>query len=745
MFAKYFSLKISAKIPALVVGASIIVAVSVGLTSILTATKNAETANAEKLDALLADRAEALKQYLRSIEQDLRSVSANPFTLAALNEFHLSWKRLEGNPAEILQRAYIADNPNPTGEKEKLDRAAGKALYHDIHVKYHPWFRTFLRQRDYYDIFLFDLDGNLVYSVFKELDYATNLETGQWKDSDLGKAFRAARDSQKPGSIHFFDFHAYAPSHGAAASFISTPLFEGDKKIGILAFQMPIARINTVMGNRSGLGKTGETFIVGQDGLMRSDSPFSEKSTILKTKIDNTAITSALAGSPAKAYTNQYRNLDLEVHAIPFGFHAAKWALVAAIGLDEENAPIVAMRNQIIVISFLCLLVTAIIGIFMARGITRPLTRIVDAMNKLAEGETKIDTGADGRRDEIGAMAKAVSVFRDNAIDRSRLEGEHAQMRNKAEQDRKNMMRELANNFTASVGSIVETVSTTSSQLQSTAQTMEGIAEQTSDRALSVSAASEQASVNVQTVAASTEEMSNSVAEITRNVVDSAAAAQKAAEGVAATRSQMSELAGVADSIGGVVNMISDIAEQTNLLALNATIESARAGDAGRGFGVVANEVKELAGQTAQATGEIAAQIQKMQTATNQAVESMEHITAVISHVDETSTAIASAMEEQGAATQEIAKNVQEASSGTQAVSENIAGVSQASEEAGQAAHQVKSATGELYQQSEKLQAEVAGFLAKLRQGDANRRERDDPDYKGPDRRGEREEIARAF
>ncbi len=742
MIKKITGIQISAKIPALIIGAAMLLAAGIGVASTTISTNNAQNANSEKLKALLGDRVDALRLYLQSIEQDMHSVAANPFTLSAIADFKASWGMLGDGQTGDLQRLYIDENPHPLGEKEKLDRADEDAYYHTVHEKYHPWFRTFLRQRDYYDIFLFDLEGNLIYTVFKELDYATNLRAGEWKDSDLGNAFRAALKSETPGSLHFFDFRPYAPSHGAAASFISTPLFEDGEKVGVLTFQMPIARINAVMANRTGLGETGETFIIGQDGLMRSQSQFSEGSSILEIKVENSAVSAALSGTYATTESSDYRSMALEMHAVPLEFLGAKWALVAAVGKDEIAAPVKALRNQILLISLVILMIIAAISIFMARGITRPLTRIVGSMTKLAEGDTDVDVGSGDRTDEIGGMVRAVHVFRDNALERIRLEQEQAALRAQAEQNRKDVMRELADGFSQSVGKIVDTVSSASTQLQSTAQAMQEISDQTNTQATSVSTASEEASVNVQTVAASTEEMSNSIAEISRRVTEAAAASKSAAEEVAATRAQMSTLAGVADRIGGVVSMITDIAEQTNLLALNATIESARAGEAGRGFAVVAAEVKDLATQTAQATGQISDQIGEMQAATNQAVSSMEHISGVITDVEETSSAIAAAMEQQGAATQEIAHNVQEAAAGTKSVSESVTGVTKASQEAGQASNQVTVAARELHDQSERLQGEVADFIAKLRQGDADRRQNDSPDYKGPERRRRTSEAA---
>ena len=260
-------------------------AVGIGSTGYWTASQSKVAGVKEKFNAVLADRKHALSSYLGSIEQDMRSVASNPFTHSALSKFKAAWNELGGERTAALQRAYIEENPHPTGEKEKLDAAPSGSSYDAAHAKNHPWFRTFLRERDYYDIFLFDLDGNLVYSVFKELDYATNLVSDPWKDSDLGNAFRAGRDSNTAASLHFFDFKPYAPSHDAPANFISTPLFDGaGQKVGVLVFQMPIARINAVMTNSAGLGTIGETFIVGSDSLMRATRGSAKTRRSLNTK-----------------------------------------------------------------------------------------------------------------------------------------------------------------------------------------------------------------------------------------------------------------------------------------------------------------------------------------------------------------------------------------------------------------------------------------------------------------------------
>jgi len=262
------------------------------------------------------------------------------------------------------------------------------------------------------------------------------------------------------------------------------------------------------------------------------------------------------------------------------------------------------------------------------------------------------------------------------------------------------------------VKNMTQIVASTSTELQNTAQSMAATAERTSEQSTAVAAASEEASTNVQTVASAADELSSSIEEVGRQVTDSADIAKSAVEEAAKTNASVEGLAVAANKIGEVVELINDIASQTNLLALNATIEAAGAGDAGKGFAVVANEVKSLANQTAKATDEIGSQIGEIQSATNEAVGAIKGISETIGKINEISSAIATAVEEQGAATSEIARNVQQASAGTSDVSSNIGGVQEAANETGSSAGQVLEAASELSSQAEKLQTEVEGFMA---------------------------------
>ncbi len=347
--------------------------------------------------------------------------------------------------------------------------------------------------------------------------------------------------------------------------------------------------------------------------------------------------------------------------------------------------------------------------------VVRPIQRFTTTMNLIAGGDLSQDVEGLDRKDEIGTLSRSLDAFRQKGIELRRLQAEAEALKRAAEVERKAALVRMADAFEANVGTIVETVSSASTQLQATAQSMSAATEETARQSTVVAAASEQATANVQTVAAASEELAASIREIARQVATSTQIAGTAVERATDTSGRVTALAESARRIGEVVGLIQSIASQTNLLALNATIEAARAGEAGKGFAVVAQEVKALAQQTAKATEEIGSQIGAIQSATDETVGAIDGIAGVIRDMDQIATTIAAAVEEQASATDEISRNVQQAAAGTTEVSTNIVGVNQAANEAGVASDDVLGASGELARMAADLRTEMARFLNGVR------------------------------
>ncbi len=410
-------MNVGTKLPLIIAGAALLAALGVGVGSYVSSEIEVRKEAELRISSLLDTRHVDLKEYLESIEHDLHLMSTNLAVREAVSEFTRGWNALVGNQTRTLQKLYIQENPNPVAEKDRYDAAPDGSAYSEIHRRFHPWFRDVMHEHGYHDVFLFDMDGNLVYSVFKETDFATNVMTGRWRETDLGNAYRAARNNPSPEYQSYYDFKPYEPSHGDPASFMSTiVLDEGGNPIGVLAVMMPTDKFNKVLGLSHGLGETGEAFLVGEDRFMRNDSRLMKESTVLKQKVDTETVTAALNGESGTRIITGYHGTEVLSSYLPFEFHGHNYALIMEAELEEIEAPVRDMRNLILLITLGSVLGVGTIGFFLARTVSRPVQAISDAVTQLADGEDVPVPGL-GRRDEFGVLASAVQVFKDRKLE----------------------------------------------------------------------------------------------------------------------------------------------------------------------------------------------------------------------------------------------------------------------------------------------------------------------------------------
>jgi len=594
--------------------------------------------------------------------------------------------------ALFLQQDYISNNPNPLGNKDALTDTKNGSAYNVLHNEYHPTLRKFLQTYGFYDIFIVEPDsGHIVYSVFKELDFATSLISGPYSNSGLAKAFNLGMKLQNEDDTVLVDFMPYLPSYGAAASFIASPIMRDGERLGILIFQMPIDGINNIMTNNlqwkeTGFGDSGETYLVGGDSLLRSQSrfliedkegylhamaDFTEENTLAKIKatgsaiglqtVDNLSSQAALSGKSDVSYLNDYRGEPVISAYSPIEIFGLQWALLSEIDQQEAFIHLKKLRNSIItttvIMAIVLIIIMGVVGAYFTRIVVRPIELFSDKVSTITrEQDLTIRIPTQGNNEfsalgkELNSMLESLAVFVSN-------------MRNSAEN--------LAEN---------------SNKLSSASS---DAAEQVNQQNLEVSAAATattELSASITEVASNAEQAASQM-RITRDQVNTSMSVANETqtdiyqlqENMNSAIGAMAQLETESQGIGAVLDVIQNIAEQTNLLALNAAIEAARAGEQGRGFAVVADEVRTLASRTATSTDEIRSKIESLQKGVENAltsvqasqentsssiekvestVSSMQEVTGYVDQVDQMNAQIATAAEEQSQVTEEINRNV---------------------------------------------------------------------------------------
>ena len=662
------SLKIHHQIHFLIISAVLVTGIIVGASTYFRTLGIMETKIAKELMLVVELKAQHLKNYLNSIEEDIELLSYNPILINTTKQFIEAWNELKTeDKTKYLQNYYITNNPYPIGKKDSLDEADDKSSYSSIHKKFHPWLRRFLKTKEYYDIFIFNTQGDLIYTVFKEKDFATNLVSGKWKDTGLGNVFNMAM-KRPAGEKVFFDFKEYTPSNGNTASFIATPIYDNEKKIGVLAFQMPIGRINKIMNEGSYLGKTGEIYLIGNDYLMRSNSKLTDSSTILKRKIINEA-TKAVLNKKAGVQVLSKGHMDQKSRSayMPIIFHKSNWGIVAEQYYNESNQPLINIRNLNLITVIFSLLILGFIGLFIGRLFSSRINNVISAMKELSLGNKEVIVPHQNEGDEVGEMADAVEKFLEDA---KYIESLHE----KVDQNKQNqetvikITKQLNQNVTSSVNNINDEINEANNLMTVVLDDIQNItqnskkADETSD---DVKVGMEQIVETTKSLHLSFRQIADQVRQSISNVSQAAQVAKSGSEIVTNLRTSSKE-------IEQIIELISNIAKQTHLLAINATIEAARAGEAGKGFTVVASEVRSLATQTTKAIDQITGYIRRLQSETNTVVKAIGGITSDITTVSDTMNKMETTVGIQKQNTEEIHQSAQKSRKSTEKFEETI-------------------------------------------------------------------------
>lgn len=633
-----------------------------------------------------------------------------------------------------MQYLYITTNDNPLGEKDALIDTGDNTDYAKAHALYHPHIRDYLLKFEYYDIFLVSpSSGDIIYSVFKELDFSTSLIDGPYANSGIGEAFRQANESDTNAYVYLSDFSPYLPSYNDPAAFIASPILDNGKKIGILIFQMPIDKINDIMTHEqnwasSGLGTSGETYLVGGDYTMRSMSRFlledptayfelisnldsipQENKEAIEAKSTSIGLqpvktqgsTSAIEGEKGFAIFPDYRNVNVLSAYSPLDIEGLQWVIMSEIDQAEAFRHSYELKNKVIILVIGAIIITLIIATACASILTKQFTAPLDlfsatilTINQTADLSKRIDVKGD---DEIARSAKAINSLLQQFQDTIQFLIKTIQLLKSSSHD---MAAQTAQLKEAAQRQETQSqqVATASRQMATSANEVAKNAEQASTETYNANDAGKLGSTIVKNCIQNTETLTNNVSQTHKN---------------------LDKVADNSRDIDAVLQVIQDIAEQTNLLALNAAIEAARAGEQGRGFAVVADEVRTLAQRTRASTEEIKRTIDKLQNDVNASVsaieESTEQATISTGNINELGTSLStvtSHLELISSMNEQIASAATEQLATADDISNSILDVSEASKETSSISEKTAAAGENIEQLATQLQEFVSKFKA---------------------------------